>query len=179
MTEEYTMELKDYSLEILNNHCMPGVMSVNAIARLTTDIGCVVPYLNSSLGGAQCTENPPSVTFKTEGKLISVQEHAITVNGVENEAQARKIIDWMIREINNAWQNRLQIVPSYTTQSSPSVLEVLKFLPKTNCRECGAPTCMVFAVQAAEGAKDEQQCPGLTEENRLALHRYLAQFTFN
>ena len=172
------MELKDYSLEIVNNHCIPGALSVNGIARLKTDIGDVIPYLNTSLGGAQCTENPPTVTFKTGGKLISVQGRAITVNGVENEVQARKIIDWIIREINETWKNREQIVPSYSVQSLPSVLEIIKLLPKTNCGDCGAPTCMVFAVQAAEGAKDERQCPGLSDEKKEALYNYLAQFTF-
>ena len=173
------MDLKDYSLEIVNNHCIPGAMSVNGIARLKTDISGVIPYLNASLGGAQCTENPPTVTFKTGGKLISVQERVITVNGVENEQQARKIIDWMIREINETWTNRERIVPRYAVQSSPSVLEIIKLLPQTNCGDCGAPTCMVFAVQAAEGAKDEQQCPGLSDEKKAALHNYLAQFTFD
>ncbi|MBW2711975.1 MAG: Fe-S cluster protein, partial [Deltaproteobacteria bacterium] len=28
-----------------------------------------------------------------------------------------------------------------------------KLLPKTNCKECGQSTCMVFATQIAEGAK--------------------------
>lgn len=172
------MLVETYTLEIINNHCIPGAMSVNAIAHLSKDISCVVPFINSSLGGSQCTSNPPSVTFKTEGKLISVQDHTITVNGIQDETHGRKIIDWMIREINDAWENREQISPSYELPKRPVLTELLKLLPMTNCRKCGEPTCMVFAVRLTEGAKDENHCPDLTTENRSSLQAYLAHFTF-
>jgi ArsR family metal-binding transcriptional regulator len=41
------------------------------------------------------------------------------------------------------------------------VIDVLKHLPKTNCRQCGEPTCMVFAVRPTEGAKRTDACPEL------------------
>jgi ArsR family metal-binding transcriptional regulator len=58
------------------------------------------------------------------------------------------------------------------------VLEILKLLPKTNCGECGQPTCMVFATQVAEGGKDSDDCPTLDRERKTKLARYLGQFEF-
>jgi ArsR family metal-binding transcriptional regulator len=116
------------------------------------------------------------VTFKTEGRLISVTERTITVNAVEDEAQGRKIIDWIKREINDAWEDRANIEPRYTRAERPQVVGVLKRLPKTNCKKCGAPTCMVFATWVVQGAKDETQCPELTEAEKEKLHDYLGQF---
>ena len=170
------MLLESYTLDVINNHCMPAAQSVNCIARLDQDVGCAIPYLNAVIEGDQFTPDPPSVTFKTEGRLISVTERTITVNAVEDEAQGRKIIEWIKREINDAWDDRENIKPRYTRAERPQVVEVLKRLPKTNCKKCGAPTCMVFATWVVQGAKDETQCTELDEEDKRKLHDYLVQF---
>ncbi|MBW1975312.1 MAG: Fe-S cluster protein, partial [Deltaproteobacteria bacterium] len=54
----------------------------------------------------------------------------------------------------------------------------LKHLPKTNCKKCKAPTCMVFAAQLAEGAKNVKDCPELSEDNARKLENYLKKFLF-
>lgn len=173
------MLVNDYTLEICNNHCLPGAQSVNAIAHVEVNLGPVIPYLNVELGSMQCTRKPPTVTFQSSGRLISVQEHTITVNSVVDEAQARKIIDWLIREINAAWKGKKDITPSFEVAPRPTVIDLLKFLPKTNCTRCGDPTCMVFAVHLAEGAKGAEQCPELGDEESAALQALLSQFSYD
>jgi ArsR family metal-binding transcriptional regulator len=173
------MLLQSYHLEVVNNHCMPGAQSVNCIARLDQDVGCVIPYLNAVLEGDQFTPKPPSITFRNEGKLISVQERMITVNAVQDEAQGRKIIEWIRREINDAWDNRESIEPRYTKTERPQLAAILKRLPRTNCKKCNAPTCMVFATWVVQGAKDETQCPELSEEGKGKLKDYLVKFKIN
>ena len=170
------MLLQTYTLDVLNNHCMPNARSVNCIARLDQDVGCAIPYLNAVIEGDQFTPDPPSITFKSEGRLISVTERTITVNAVEDEEQGRKIVEWIKREINDAWENRGDIEPRYTKAERPQVVEILKRLPKSNCKKCGAPTCMVFATWVVQGAKDETQCPEMSEKGKRDLHEYLTQF---
>lgn len=58
-------------------------------------------------------------------------------------------------------------------------IEILKLLPKTNCKECGQPTFMVFVAQVAEGAKGPDDCPPLDDVNRERLSSYLGQFRFD
>ena len=171
------MLLQSYQLDVINNHCMPSAQSVNCIARLDQDVGCAIPYLNAVIEGDQFTSDPPSITFRNEGRLISVTENTITVNAVADGTQGRKIVEWIMREINEAWENREKIAPRYTKAERPQVVEVLKRLPKTNCKKCGAPTCMVFATWVVQGAKDETQCLELSEEAKRELHCYLEQFT--
>ena len=173
------MLLKSFHLEIVNNHCMPGAMSVNGIARLDQDVGCVIPYLNAALGGHQYVKDPPAVTFQTEGRLISVQADRITVNAVKDREQALKIVEWMRREINETWDNRKEITPSYKSPEKPNVVEILKCLPKTNCGECREPTCMVFALRLAEGVKGMDACPYLEDGPKTALETYLSGFVFD
>lgn len=38
-------------------------------------------------------------------------------------------------------------------------LDIFKLLPKTNCGECGVPTCMAFAMKLAQKAANISDCP--------------------
>ena len=38
-------------------------------------------------------------------------------------------------------------------------LDIFKLTPKTNCKECGSPTCMAFAMKVAQGAVALEKCP--------------------
>lgn len=50
-----------------------------------------------------------------------------------------------------------------------SAIEIYKHLPKSNCGECGFPTCMAFAMQLANKQASLDQCPHVTEEAEQAL----------
>jgi ArsR family metal-binding transcriptional regulator len=173
------MLLENYELEIFNSKCNPGAMGVHCFAHLAQDVSDVLPYLNTLLGGFEYLQDPPSVTFKAHGKLITVHGRKIAVNALKDEAEARKIIEWLKREINDAWDRRDQIEPSMQSTPRPKLLDILKLLPKTNCKACGEPTCMVFAARVAEGAKGIQSCPELTPDARAALDAYLSKFHFS
>ncbi|KGO35562.1 MAG: (Fe-S)-binding protein [Desulfoprunum sp.] len=172
------MLLTGYTLEIFRSKCNAGARTLHCFAHLHDDVGAALPYLNTVLGGFAYTREPPSLTLKTSGKLITIHPRKIAVNALQDEEQAEKIVAWLQREINGAWDNRAAIEPSEHGVQQPSLLEVLKLLPKTNCRKCGQPTCMVFAVRVIEGAKDHTNCPALQGEKREALAAYLSQFSF-
>lgn len=48
-------------------------------------------------------------------------------------------------------------------------LQIQKLLPKTNCKECGANTCMAFAMKLAAGKADLALCPYASDEARAIL----------
>ncbi len=48
-------------------------------------------------------------------------------------------------------------------------LEIFKQLPKTNCGECGVPTCLAFAMALASGKATLSQCPYVSDAAREAL----------
>jgi ArsR family metal-binding transcriptional regulator len=171
--------LKTYTLKIFNSECNPGAMSVHCMARLGQDIGAALPYLNASLGGFEYIRQPPSVTFRSQGKLLTVHRDKIMINALRDEAEARKIVAWLQREINAAWEQRDTLTPSYEGLPRPNVMTILKVLPLTNCRACGEPTCMVFAVRMAEGVKAVADCPPLTAAAREELDDYIQGFNFD
>ena len=83
-----------------------------------------------------------------------------------------------MREINETWEKRHVIEPSEDIAEKPKLMEVLKLLPKTNCGECGEPTCMVFSSLVILGIKGPGQCPPLDDDNRHKVEKYLGQFRF-
>ncbi len=172
------MLLESYKLEIFNPECRPGAMSVHCFAHLDQDVSDALPLLNTVLGGHTYSKDPPSVGFKIHGKLITIHSRKIAVNALKDEEEATKIIEWLKREINTAWENRDKITPLDEAAPQPKVFEILKLLPKTNCKECGQPTCMVFAAHVAEGGKGPEDCPPLDDENSKKLSEYLSRFRF-
>ena len=42
-------------------------------------------------------------------------------------------------------------------------IEIYKFLPKTNCKECGFPTCLAFAMKLAAKGVELSLCPYVAE----------------
>ena len=48
-------------------------------------------------------------------------------------------------------------------------LDIFKLTPKKNCKQCGSPTCMAFAMKVAQGAVPIEKCPFMSEEALATL----------
>lgn len=48
-------------------------------------------------------------------------------------------------------------------------VQIFKLLPKTNCKKCGFPTCLAFAMKLAQGGVDLSKCPDVSEEAKKTL----------
>ena len=48
-------------------------------------------------------------------------------------------------------------------------LDIFKLTPKTNCKECGNPTCMAFAMKVAQGAIPIEKCPHMSDDAKATL----------
>ncbi|MFH0977590.1 MAG: acetyl-CoA decarbonylase/synthase complex subunit gamma [Spirochaetota bacterium] len=50
-----------------------------------------------------------------------------------------------------------------------SGIEIYKMLPQTNCKDCGVPTCLAFAMKLAAGQAELDKCPHVSAESREKL----------
>lgn len=48
-------------------------------------------------------------------------------------------------------------------------LDIYKLLPRKNCKECGDPTCLTFAMKLASGKGEVDKCPYLDDNARNIL----------
>ena len=51
-----------------------------------------------------------------------------------------------------------------------SGLDIYKLLPKTNCRQCGFPTCLAFALHIWTGEASARLCLPVFEEGGRSTH---------
>jgi acetyl-CoA decarbonylase/synthase complex subunit gamma len=52
---------------------------------------------------------------------------------------------------------------------APTGLEIYKLLPQTNCKECGFPTCLAFAMKLAQKGTELEKCPYVSDDAKAAL----------
>ena len=50
-----------------------------------------------------------------------------------------------------------------------SGIQIYKLLPQTNCKECGFPTCLAFAMKLAAKQAELSACPYVSEESKKQL----------
>jgi ArsR family metal-binding transcriptional regulator len=169
------MLLKNYHLE----YCRPPnpeATHLRGLARLDAEITDLLPYLNTVLLGHLFMREPPSLTIKYRAKLITFHPREIAINILKDEAEAEEIMAWLQRVINDTWERQEAITPSFEVPPKPRIMEILKLLPRTNCRACGHPTCLVFATKVSHGEAGPEACPGLAAEALVGLQEYLGQF---
>ena len=51
----------------------------------------------------------------------------------------------------------------------PTAIEFFKLLPKTNCKDCGQPTCLAFAMLLANQKAKMDDCPHVSRESKDAM----------
>ena len=172
------MLLEGYKIEIFRPEQNPEFESLHCIAHLEQDISDVLPYLNSLLGGFDYLKDPPALILKSRGRLITLHSREIAINALKDKDEAEKILRWLMAEINKAWQKHHEIEPCFEGLPRPGILEILRWLPRTNCRKCNEPTCLVFSNCLAQGVKAPGYCPELTNEAGQGLEDYLDRFHF-
>jgi len=173
------MLLYSYILRMVLSDCNPSSQKVNAIADLSEDISNVLPYLNTVLKGIQYNESEKILVVKKGGRLITFRPRQIALTKLEDENEARALMEELKQAVNKTHTEREQIKPTFTSRPIPRPLDIFKLLPGKNCKECGEPTCMAFALKLVNDDIGWKQCLLLLtkefETNRLKLMRVLPE----
>ncbi len=127
--------------------CLADPEKIRVIAEVSGEIYEAFPYLNAVLKG--CIYNHPALTLtiKKEGKLFTLHAHHITLAKIEDEKEAEEILIWLKDLINETYEKQDQIEPNYSMAAELKALDIFRLLPGTNCKKCGEPTCLAFAVK--------------------------------
>ena len=127
--------------------CLADPMKIRVIAEVSEEIHEVFPYLNAVLKG--CIYNHPAntLTIRKDQKLITLHALHITLAKIEDENEAEELLKWLRDLVNETYGKRDQIEPNYSMTAELKALDIFRLLPGTNCRKCGEPTCLAFAVK--------------------------------
>jgi ArsR family metal-binding transcriptional regulator len=168
------MLLTGYRKKMVWSQCKSKRGCLRCLADLDDNVSEAIPYLNGVLGGYQYLTDPLAVTFKVEGKLVTVYEKRVAINNLTSEAEADGLLDWFMEKINDTWDRRDQLKPVFESLRRPNIVEILKVLRHEECRDCGEASCVAYAVQLAEGSTQPDACPNLPAESREKLREHLS-----
>ena len=145
--------------------CLADPEKIRVIAEISDEIHEVFPFLNAILKG--CIYNHPALTLsiKKDGKLFTLHAHHITLAKIEDEKEAEEILGWLKNLINETYEKRDRIEPDFSKGADLKALDIFRLLPGTNCKKCGEPTCLAFAVKLVGQEIEIGKCiPFLSEE---------------
>ena len=169
------MLVAGYRLRLIRPDCNHSAETVNAIAELADDVAAVFPYLNSVVRPGRYSPRAPAFGFRLGDHRIVLRPREAAVSTVEDEADARRVLDRLVELVNQTWERRGEIAPSHEATREPALLEVYRLLPGGNCRLCGQPTCLAFAAKLLrEGAVLSDCRPLFTEEHDAKRQGLLA-----
>lgn len=143
-----------------------GAKIWSASFRLDRDVSVLFPFINADVDDALVYENPAHVRFLFEGYRCFLYPDTVAVHFFENRAAAKAFIPGFIDFLNDIHNRKSDIRPNHDQIRQIPVTEILKILPKTNCRECGYLTCMAFAAAMSRGKATAGECPGLASPAR-------------
>lgn len=133
----------------------------SASFRLDQDVRHLFPYINAKLDEALYYENPAHVRFLLNGYRCFLYPDSAAVHFFESKAAAKDFIAGLIDFLNDMEGQKKNIRPNYDQIKPIPIIDILKILPKTNCRKCGYLTCMAFAAAIMQGKASADKCPGL------------------
>lgn len=140
----------------------PGSMSETAMMAsflLNADVSPLFPYLNTVAERAELHQAPRFIRFLYEDCFCVLYPKAGIISPVEDHSHARALLESLVSFLNDISSRRNEITPNRRIHKRVSVLNILKLLPKTNCGQCGHPSCMAFAASLSLQESGPEKCP--------------------
>ena len=141
--------------------CIADPEKIRTIAQLSDDIHEVLPYLNATLKGTIYNHAAGILTFKKDGVMVTLYPTTVTMAKVDDEAHAKDLMEWLRELVNGTFENRENIQPDYERGTTLRALDIFRLLPGTNCKRCGEPSCLAFAVKLAGREIEVAKCAPL------------------
>jgi ArsR family metal-binding transcriptional regulator len=159
--------------------CLADPRKIRFHARPPADLSPVLPYLNAVLPKAVYHHAALALTFAEEYRTICLQPHLITGAKADDVEDARRLLVWLKALINETWEQRDAVVPSYERRERLTPLSLFKLLPKGDCGACGLPTCLAFAVELAAERASVLRCAPLFGAAHQGQRRILLDLLAN
>jgi len=147
--------------------CTADAEKMRYKAKFSRDVSEVLPYVNAQMKRANYNHNAQNLTYTEGVKMITIYSDSLAVAKIINETEAYEISDNIKDLINETYEKRNCIEPLFETRKKPSAMTIYKYLPKTNCKQCGQVTCIAFATKLILGEFPIEKCPPLQDMENI------------
>ncbi len=149
--------------------CFADTKKIRLKAEFPRDVSELLPYINAVIPNAVYAQQGPFLSFTREFRLITIYPRELTVIKAINSTDAYHILEWLRELMNDTYNNRSTIAPSYEMRRRPSILDIFQQLPqeKYNCGQCGERTCIAFSLFLWSGGQKLENCRPLSESKYM------------
>jgi ArsR family metal-binding transcriptional regulator len=155
--------ITDYRFELAEDHHSPGSGRYRVRITLPADISTSFPYLNTVLNDTVYDHENGILIGTNNRRRYAFRPHEIQAGMVKDPSEAPSIVNEVVELVNRVWEEHERITPSLRERKMPTVYDIYKLLPGTNCKECGYPTCLACAADIRNGVIPLDGCPLLSK----------------
>ncbi len=164
--------VNNYTIEFSPIPCEIGSEQWKLTLKTDANLNELMPYLNGYFKKRVYDPNSNTFVFTFEGHRVSLHDNLIMIARINNQEEGKELAKKVVDFLNKFNEMKNEITPDYERHEPPKPMEIYKFLPKTNCKKCGEPSCFVFATKLSQGDHEITDCPELTDEQKKELEKY-------
>ena len=162
--------IQQFDMRFVAPECHSDADWYRVLVDLQDDITEALPYLNAELEGAEYSRKASVLLWSDAEKKYAFRSRQIAIVPVMQKQEAPGLAADIVAAVNAIWARRAEIEPRFDEKKpAPNLLAVYKLLPRTDCGDCGSPSCMAFAGVVRHDPAKASLCPHISEEDCVAL----------
>jgi ArsR family metal-binding transcriptional regulator len=138
--------------------CLAEPGKIIVTGKPSCPLNDVLPYLAALPNVIGFNPETLTLTLRRQPGFITIYCQRITITQVKDVEEGLALLEALREAINATWEHRHELTPVTQSKRPPRPLDVYAILPQTNCRACGQPTCMAFAVNLLMGKTTLDRC---------------------
>lgn len=163
----------EYRTSVVEAGCAPGSGRYGLKIDLDNDISAALPYVNATVNEAFYDHENHILVWREADQAYALRPLEIKVARIEDPVSARDIASEIVCRVNKVWSGRHNITPRFTERKLPTVIDLFRLLPKTNCRQCGYATCLAYAADLRVSRARLESCLPLCKTEYAASREKL------
>ena len=158
--------------------CLAEPGKIIVVGKPSNSLEEVLPYLATLPGVIGYNPDAQTLTFRRQPGFMTLYVDEVVFTQVTDNEEGEQLFAALVDAINTTWEKRDELQAVSQSKGPARPLDIYALLPKSNCKECGEPTCMAFAAKLFMGDQMLEACQPLFEEagfseNRSALEGML------
>ena len=142
--------------------CIADSTKFRIIAKMAPPLGGALKALEPLFPRGRYSERIGALIIQRVDVLITIYGTGnVTMTMIKDEAEAKKTLSDLKETINEAIAKGVAPAPREKIRVEP--MEIYKYLPQTNCGECGELSCYSFAIRLMGGEVSLDLCAPLKD----------------
>lgn len=156
--------------------CIADSTKFRTIANMAPPLGGVLKTLEPLFPRGRYSERIGAlITQKGEVITTIYGTGKVTMTMIKNEAEAKEMLESLKGTINEAIAKGVAPAPGEKVRVEP--MEIYKYLPKTDCKDCGEQSCYTFAIKLMAGEVSLDKCTPLKDSKYAVNQEHLQVLT--